>query len=370
MIRIGFIDDGILPVLQNISLKQYYVENSQVKHLDADINLLEHSHATTCMAIFCKEIGREIQEVEVVSIRVLDNTGHGRVEDVIVAIDWAVENDIKVINLSLGGTHFSQLDIYEPHIRKAEYKNIIIVAAQSNEDVFTYPASLSNVIGVKAHKCSQSEICLNKTFPFDGIEFCANSSFELSIYSPNGHKTDISNSFAAPVITALVAQICLLDTSMNVFEIKRKICQYLQLDYDFIRPFSAQKYQILNPYFGGNETCDIPIIKSLVSDSLNKNLHLKLLYDITALLKKEGYNCKVLTNIDVGVLYGFEIYDRILKMSIIANHVKYQKIDILFIATYEEYEWIEKIEFDMVLKMNSYNLSAEDWVFRIKKNYE
>jgi subtilisin family serine protease len=46
------------------------------------------------------------------ALKVLDRTGSGYVSDVVAAIQWATENDIQVINMSLGGAY----DIWEPTI--------------------------------------------------------------------------------------------------------------------------------------------------------------------------------------------------------------------------------------------------------------
>jgi len=77
----------------------------------------------------------------IVSLRVLDATGAGRVSDVVDAIDWAVDNrktfDVRVINLSLGGpvTQSYKDDPLCEAVERAVAAGIVVVAAAGNYGV-------------------------------------------------------------------------------------------------------------------------------------------------------------------------------------------------------------------------------------------
>ncbi len=77
----------------------------------------------------------------IISLRVLDATGAGRVSDVVDAIDWAMDNrktfDIRVINLSLGGpvTQSYKDDPLCEAVERAVAAGIVVVAAAGNYGV-------------------------------------------------------------------------------------------------------------------------------------------------------------------------------------------------------------------------------------------
>ncbi|MDY7006780.1 MAG: S8 family serine peptidase [Cyanobacteriota bacterium] len=85
---------------------------------------------------------------EIMSLRVLDDEGVGRVSDGISAILYAVENGADVINFSSGGRNLvsSELDA----IRYAADKGVVFVSAAGNGSLSSpdYPARLANEYGI------------------------------------------------------------------------------------------------------------------------------------------------------------------------------------------------------------------------------
>lgn len=66
----------------------------------------------------------------------------------VAAIDWAIEQDVDIINISFGTT----VDSEEIHaaIRRAYDAGILIVAAAGNNGVVEYPAAYDEVVAVGA----------------------------------------------------------------------------------------------------------------------------------------------------------------------------------------------------------------------------
>lgn len=374
MLKVAFIDDGIIPIFDCLQIEYYVVKNGMVVSDKIGNCCRKHSHATTCVAIFLKHLAKNIDQVQIISLRVLNENGNGALDDVVSAIDWAIKNNVKIINLSLGGTHFFQASLYDPLIRKAQIAKTIVVAAQSNDGIYTYPASLPNVIGVKSSDIVSSGIYLNDLFLFDGVEFCANSVFDLDIYTPNGHRTETSNSFAAPVVTALVLDICLENPQLDVFTIKQAICLKFGLDFKYIEPDYRSCYleKLFNNTAYMDIAIDVPIVKFLLpnfSDNSDKFFYFKLLYSIAILFQNEGYNCKILTDIDFSSSYQLEKFYP-LNNFIISELVKYQNIDVLFIVYRESSNLILDIEFDMNLHIDKDNSDADKLFLTIKNNFE
>lgn len=88
-------------------------------------------------------------------VKVLDKNGSGYVSDVIDGIDWAVENGMNVINMSLGSS--SDVQALHDAVDAAYASGILVVAAAGNagdgddttNDV-SYPAQYDSVVAVAA----------------------------------------------------------------------------------------------------------------------------------------------------------------------------------------------------------------------------
>lgn len=87
---------------------------------------------------------------EIYSVKVLDSEGNGRYSNLIRGINWAIENDIDIICLSLGGKEYSRA--LEDVIMQAYNSNILMIAAAGNEvsQTATYPAKFNQVLSVGA----------------------------------------------------------------------------------------------------------------------------------------------------------------------------------------------------------------------------
>ena len=97
--------------------------------------------------------------VSIMPLKMLDNTGSGSVADEIEAIDYAIDNEAKIINASFTGDSYSQAE-YDAvkRARDAGVLGILFVATagnddgSDNDDTPVYPASydLNNIIAVAA----------------------------------------------------------------------------------------------------------------------------------------------------------------------------------------------------------------------------
>lgn len=91
-------------------------------------------------------------KIELFALRVLGGQprASGPVSGIIKAIEWAVENKINVINLSLGAESGSQL--YKEAFDKAADAGVLAIAASGNDgaDLISFPAAYPSVIAVGA----------------------------------------------------------------------------------------------------------------------------------------------------------------------------------------------------------------------------
>ncbi len=88
--------------------------------------------------------------MELYSAKVLDKNGVGKYSDIIEGLEWALEEDVNIVNMSFGGANNSQ--ILENIINKANKEGVLLISSVGNngEETITYPAAYESVIGVGA----------------------------------------------------------------------------------------------------------------------------------------------------------------------------------------------------------------------------
>lgn len=225
-ITIAFIDDGIVKsYFPDTSIKSYIVRDNKVEIFES-YNSSIYSHATTCTAIFLQYVNNP--NIKILDIKILDNHKSGNIDDLVTALYWVCEQNVKVINLSLGTIYYKESEKLQRCVNLLTIKGIIIIAAQNNNLLFTYPASFSNVIGVNANN-DGCELVANCSIEYDGIDYSAKWAHSLSLYG-KVFVTSRSNSFAAPFVTALAVNLCLQKDISDVFSLKRELNKLYNLN--------------------------------------------------------------------------------------------------------------------------------------------
>ncbi len=196
------IDDGVNEDIYNIGNLIHNIEITRdlIVHQRTSFEPNLPTHGTTCAAI----IKKYAPDVSLSSVRVLDDKCRGLKDQVIKAIEWCLEEEMNVVNLSLGTIHHRDFSAIKRVVNEASRRGIIIVAACNNRDVYTCPASLSSVIGVKhdrSGRIKEGQFKYN-TYPFDGIEITACGFHNLKDIRGKIEYVYPANSYAAPLITA------------------------------------------------------------------------------------------------------------------------------------------------------------------------
>ncbi|MFH1218021.1 MAG: S8 family serine peptidase [Pseudomonadota bacterium] len=78
-------------------------------------------------------------------VKVLDGAGFGLLSWIIAGIDWAVDNNIDIVNISVGGPHTAAL---QDACKMAYEAGVLLVAAAGNGSTVAYPAAYDSVIAV------------------------------------------------------------------------------------------------------------------------------------------------------------------------------------------------------------------------------
>ncbi|MEA3355244.1 MAG: S8 family serine peptidase [Patescibacteria group bacterium] len=202
-IKIGIIDTGI--DYNHPDLDQRYAGGHDFVNNDSD-PYDDNGHGTHVAGIVSAEIDNYgiigvAPKALIYSLKILSSDGTGFTSDMIKAIRWAIDNNLQVLNFSLGSNRDSK--ILKEILLEAESKNILLVAASGNEygHDLLYPAAYNSVIAVGAIDKNNKFASFSST----GSELVAPGVSVISTI-PNGKYDSLSGtSMASPHVTGTIA---------------------------------------------------------------------------------------------------------------------------------------------------------------------
>lgn len=337
-IHIAIIDDGVNERYFNTSLIYNLEVTEDLEIINRiDYNKEKKNHATTCAGIIKKYVSCNIQ---LSSIKVLSKYGDGKLNKLLTAMEWCIENDIDIINLSMGTVCYQDKKSIKDVIYKAFKKGIIIIAANKNDRIITYPAVFMNTIGVKCsitNDLEEGEYIYNHESE-DGVHIIACGSHMLKNHLSIEKKVQNCNSFATPMITAFVADYLATNPNADLNSIKEYLYKssinynnqkyyqtYLELDW-IENPIIFTSNNIIKPsYFNA---VDIININHLENDQIVPYILGYLSTIKSRLIKIDSiifdlYNCNInIDDIEEFIKYVISIN----KKPIILNHNKDDKV--------------------------------------------
>jgi subtilisin len=171
-------------------------------------------HGTACAGI----IHALAPEAEIYSVRVLGRNMGGRAIQFAAGLDWAIENNMHVVNLSLSTSLEDFFGLFHDLADQAYFKNINLVSAVNNMPEPSYPSLYSSVISVAAHE-EQDPFTFYYN-PNPPVEFGAPGIDVKVAWNNKEYITCTGNSFAAPHIAGITALIRAKHPELTPFQIK------------------------------------------------------------------------------------------------------------------------------------------------------
>lgn len=114
-----------------------------------------NSHGTHVAGVIAAELDGSgvvgvAPDASIYAIKVLDGAGFGSVSTIVAGIDWAIANQMDIVNMSMGITTYSQL--LADACAAADAAGILVVAAAGNNygGAVLYPAAFPSVVAVGA----------------------------------------------------------------------------------------------------------------------------------------------------------------------------------------------------------------------------
>ncbi|OWR30367.1 hypothetical protein CDO73_10605 [Saccharibacillus sp. O23] len=147
--------------------------------------------------------------VSLYAVKALGADGKGTLQDVVEGLDWAIQNKMDIINLSLGGDTDSQL--LHDMVDKASNQGILVVASAGNsgsasnvdQDTVNYPARYDSVIAVAAIDQNLKHADFSSAGP--EVDIAAPGVDITSTYLNDQFATASGTSQAAPHVTGELA---------------------------------------------------------------------------------------------------------------------------------------------------------------------
>ncbi|MEI0602762.1 S8 family serine peptidase [Brachyspira alvinipulli] len=219
-VKIGIIDSGI-EASHDVFKGSDAVKGGVVIEYENDEVVLkdykgfdQYGHGTACAGI----IHSIAKDAELYSIQVLGNKLSGQVDVFLKGLEWAIENKMDIINLSLGTTNKTYISNFYTLLDRAYYENRTLIAAANNDPIPSIPSILSPVIAVEAIESDdQYEFYYRYS---NCIEFLARGIYIKVPWINNSYMMMIGNSFAAPHISGIVALLKEKNKNLTPFEIK------------------------------------------------------------------------------------------------------------------------------------------------------
>jgi len=219
--KIGIIDSG-LDVRHKVFNKEkisgygIYQKNDEYK-ITNDYHD-EIGHGTGIAGIIHKSLPNE----QLLIVKVFDKNLITHETVICKALQICIENNVDIINMSLGIETQNPSNDLISIINEAYKKNIIIISAANNSpNIECYPAYFSSVFGVISGNIkNKSEFGYIKNSP---IEFIAKGTIQRVVWKNGDYNITGGTSYACPHFTVIVGNLRLNNSNLSISEIKQRL---------------------------------------------------------------------------------------------------------------------------------------------------
>ncbi|WP_342571530.1 S8 family peptidase [Paenibacillus sp. FSL R5-0749] len=159
-------------------------------------------------------------KAEIYPVKVLDQNGYGEVDDLVKGIEWCINNDIQIINMSFSIKEDNQL--FKSAIKRAVEKGIIIVASATNSlggDI-GFPAAYDGVISVVS---IDEDLNIDKMSGRGKVDFSAPGVNVVSTSNDGGYTIISGTSIATPHISGAIALLLENNKYVNVHSLYQAV---------------------------------------------------------------------------------------------------------------------------------------------------
>jgi len=218
-VRVAIIDSGVNPAHPHVGGVAGGARIT-ASETDSSNDYLDYLGHGTAVAGAIRE---KAPDAQLYALKVFDRVLTTNIEVIIKAIDWCIENQIDVINLSLGTVNPEHRDVMEMTVARAANNGIALVAACETSDKLSFPGCLPSVIGVAVDwQCPRSIYTVRETG--DGSAFVA-SAYPRDIPGVARERNLNGISFAVANMTGFVARAKEMARTASVAQLKQLLVE-------------------------------------------------------------------------------------------------------------------------------------------------
>ncbi|MCI0664509.1 MAG: S8 family serine peptidase [Acidobacteria bacterium] len=140
-VRVAIIDSGVNPAHPHVG---GITGGVYIKADGESQSFLDYIGHGTAVAGAIRE---KAPEASLYAVKVFDRTLRAEAGTIVSAIDWAIEHEMHIVNLSLGTTNQLHRKRFDEVVARAVEKNVILIAAREIDGRETLPGCLDSVIG-------------------------------------------------------------------------------------------------------------------------------------------------------------------------------------------------------------------------------
>jgi subtilisin family serine protease len=164
-------------------------------------------------------------KVSMMTLKFIDDDGYGTVADEIKVIEFARNNNVRIMNMSFGGYEYSEIE----KLAIKSSTDILFVAAAGNEinnndNSPLYPASydLPNIISVAATD-KNDNLASFSNFGIRSVDIAAPGVNIYSTFPGDTYRSFSGTSMSTPVVTGVAGLILASNSGLNPIQVKSRI---------------------------------------------------------------------------------------------------------------------------------------------------
>jgi subtilisin family serine protease len=195
-LTIAVVDSGVNQKHPHILAPTQAIVLDPSKHTTAEDTV---GHGTAVMAA----IQDRAPFAQYIALKIFGESLRASSNDLLRALEWAIDAKVAIVNLSLGTPNFEFRDAMQALVKRADEAGVILVAPRlAGPSVPVLPGTLDGVIGVEV----DWDLPRDKFRAVDGVFYASGYPRSLPGVPPERNLNGVS--FAVANMTAFVANIC------------------------------------------------------------------------------------------------------------------------------------------------------------------